>query len=199
LRYWSRKGGTLCQSKGYFANTDEHHLPEAIDYVGYIQWQAMTCQGRGQIAECNQNFDRRNNRNVIRCAKSGIGGSIHVSSTNANGENKIRDSNDKILDAVNIQGRALFWQCNAAAEIHAENDSALAARCDGEPNRVEQGVINVLRHQNHKENVGAIPVAKVGPKHLIRSNGGSAVGGVSEARTRRSSKHHLGENGSGKS
>lgn len=199
MRYWSRKGGALCQSKGYFANTDEHHLPEAINYVGNIQWQATICQERGQIAKIKQNFDRRNNRNIMRWAESDIGGSTRVGSTNTNSKNKIRGSSDKILDAEQVQGRALFWQCKAAAEIHAENDSALAARSNGKPNQVEQGIINVLRHQNHKENVGAIPVAKVGPEHLIRSNGGSAVVGVSEARTRRLSKHHLGENGSGKS
>ena len=42
-----------------------------------------------------------------------------------------------------------------------KKDNALATRSDGEPNRVELGIINVLRHQNHMENVGAIPVEKL--------------------------------------
>jgi hypothetical protein len=165
LNYRARGSGALCKSEGYFANADEHHLPEAIDYVGNIEWQPSTHQARrNQKAEIDNNFDGRKDSNVMRLVKLLIGGGVRVGEADANGKNKIQDRIDKILNAVNVQGGALFRKCNAAAVIHAENDDALATCSNGESDHVENGVVDVLGHHNDKENVGAVSDENVGQR-----------------------------------
>ena len=70
-----------------------------------------------------------------------------------------------MLSAISAQDQTLLWQRDAAADVHAENNKALTAGGDGEPNQVEGVITDVLRHHENEDHFDSVPDATVNETH----------------------------------